>query len=151
MESEHCTIGSAVISIPFPYIPFPEFGFVCDVQFHIMKENIRILLSRKELKDIGTYISVQNDCLNFKGEVQKLHLGNNFLLYRWASDHVLYTYAELVILYRSLGYPNVTALDKLLKRTRPEEYYNEVSKAIKSLTERCDTNVELDRKPKRFK
>lgn len=52
------------------------------------------------------------------------------------SDHVFYTYDELVKLHRSFGYPSVTAPEKLLKQARQEEYSNEVSKAVKSPTER---------------
>jgi len=140
------SIGTA--SIP---IPFPELGLVCEIDFHIIEDDVPSLLSLRDLKQTGVDLSIQRDCLSFIGREQKLIHENDFLYYRWTPDIALFTYAELTKLHRSFGHPSVSALHKILRRARPDESAEDVKDAIKHLTERCDTCAEIGKRPKRFR
>jgi len=146
LGSKHYSIGTATISIPFPSI-----GLICDVNFHIFEDNVQTLLSRRDLKSTGIDLSVQRDCLHFMGKEQKLIVENDFLFYRWAPEHALFTYGELTKLHRAFGHPSVSALNNVLRRARPAECSNTVKDAIEFLTDRCKVCSELASKPKRFK
>lgn len=142
----HYTIGVATIPIPFP-----QLSLVCDINFHILDENVKSLLSHRDLKLAGIDLSVQKDCILFMGKKQQLSVENDFLIYRWSPDSALFTYGELLKLHRSFGHPSVSALHNVLKRARPDEYSPEIQKAIEHLTERCRVCTELGTKPRRFK
>lgn len=146
LGSSHYSVGTAVVSIPFPSL-----GLVCDVTFHILEENFHTPLSRRDLKQTGIDLSMLKDCIYFMGKAEKLVVENDFLYYRWASDAALITYGELLKLHRSFGHPSVSSLYKILKSARPSEAGPEVQKAINHLSARCKVCTELGQNPKRFK
>lgn len=146
LGSKHRSIGTAKISIPFP-----KFGMICDINFHILSENCKTLLSRVDLKNTGIDLSIQRDCLLFNDIELPLQVQNDLLVYNWLPNVAMFTYDELKKLHRSFGHPTVSTLYNLLRRARKEECHKDVRDAIEQLTESCKVCSEHSSKPKRFK
>ena len=140
------TIGKATVAVPFT-----DIGVVCDITFHITEGHNPTLLSLRDLKNIGLELSIQKNCVHMMGKSQKLVHENDFLYYRWKPDLHLYTYGELKKLHRSFGHPTVSALQKMLKPSRPAEMTNEVKQAVQEIVNNCQTCNELASKPMRFR